>query len=107
LVQIVHLRDQTEGPHLPHLLLHGSCVEEMDEKMIEILEGVENLRVELMNYIQDLLKEVKPQLGDLSERDADIYTDIGRAMRQDQDEETTRGFKMKGDEEELRKTLNK
>jgi len=26
--------------------------------------------------IQDLLKEVKPQLGDLSEEDEDIYTDI-------------------------------
>jgi len=56
----------------------------------------------LMNSIQDLLKEVKPQLGDLSERDADIYTDIRRGMKQDQDEATMRGY-----EEELRKILKK
>ena len=56
-----------------------------------------------MNSIQDLLKEVKSQVGDLSEEEEeDIYTDIRRGMRQDQDEETMRGY-----EEELRKILNK
>jgi len=36
-----------------------------------------------MNSIQDLLKEVKSQVGDLSEEEEeDIYTDIKRGMRQ-------------------------
>ena len=52
--------------------------------------------------IQDLLKEVKSQLGDLSDDEIDIYTDIRRGMKQDQDEETMRGY-----EEELRKILKK
>ena len=52
--------------------------------------------------IQDLLKEVKSQVGDLSEEEIDIYTDIRRGMRQDQDEETMRVY-----EEELRNILNK
>ena len=57
---------------------------------------------DMKTIIQDLLKEVKSQLGDLSEDEEDIYTDIRRGMRQDQDEETMRGY-----EEELRKILNK
>ena len=77
--------------------------EEEERKMKEdAKEGVENLQVGLMNSIQDLLREVKPQLGDLSEEEEDIYTDIKRGMRQDQDEETMRKY-----EEELRKILNK
>ena len=51
-------------------------LKEMNEKMDEILEdvgevkeGVENLQVRLMNSIQDLLKEVKSQVGDLSEEE--------------------------------------
>jgi len=55
-----------------------------------------------MNSIQDLLKEVRSQMGDLSEDEEDIYTDIRRGMREDKDEETMRGY-----EEELRKILNK
>ena len=55
-----------------------------------------------MNSIQDLLKEVKSQVGDLSDEEEDIYFDIRRGMKQDQDEETMRGY-----EEELRKILNK
>jgi len=58
--------------------------------------------MELMNSIQDLLKEVRSQMGDLSEDEEDIYTDIRRGMREDKDEETMRGY-----EEELRKILNK
>ena len=64
--------------------------------------GVENLRMELMNSIQDLLKEVRSQMGDLSEDEEDIYTDLKRAMKQDQDDEMMRWY-----EEELRKILNK
>jgi len=56
---------------------------------------------DMKTIIQDLLKEVKSQVGDLSEEE-DIYTDIRRGMKQDQDEETMRGY-----EEELSKILNK
>jgi len=58
--------------------------------------------MELMNSIQDLLKEVRSQMGDLSEDEEDIYTDIKRGMRQYQDDEMMRWY-----EEELRKILNK
>jgi len=57
---------------------------------------------DMKTIIQDLLNEVKPQLGDLSNDEIDIYSDIRRAMEQDQDEETMRGY-----EEGLRKILNK
>ena len=61
-------------------------MDEILEDMGEVKEGVENLQVGLMNSIQDLLKEVKSQLGDLSEDEIDIYIDIKRGMKQDQDE---------------------
>ena len=39
-----------------------------------------------MNSIQELLKEVKSSLNNLSEEEEDIYTDIKRGMKQNQDE---------------------
>ena len=79
--------------------------EEEERKMKEeVKEGVvENLQVGLMNSMQDLLKEVKSQVGDLSEEDEELYLEIRKGMRkQDQDEETMRRY-----EEELRKILKK
>jgi len=56
-------------------------LKEMNDKMDEILEdvgevkeGVENLQVELMNSIQDLLKEVKSQVGEIYQKR--IFTQI-------------------------------
>ena len=78
-------------------------IKELEEQLIEKQNEEDPSPIQDMKIIiQDLLKEVKFQLGDLSEEEEDIYTDIKRAMRQDQDEETMRGY-----EEELRKILNK
>ena len=76
--------------------------EEYFQKEEEEEEGVQNPQVGLMNSIQDLLKEVNSQLGDLSDEEEDIYFKIKNDMRQDQDDETMRVY-----EEELRKILNK
>ena len=78
-------------------------LEEKNEKLKENQNEEDPYPIQDMKIIiQDLLKEVKPLRGDLSEEEEDIYTDIRRGMREDQDEETMRGY-----EEELRKTLNK
>jgi len=42
--RILHFRDQTEGPLLPHLL-HGSCVGRVEHKVDETRKGVENLQM--------------------------------------------------------------
>ena len=83
-------------------------IKELEEEENEQLKENQNEEedpspIQDMNtIIQDLLKEVKSQLGDLSEEEVGIYTDIIRGIKQDQDEETMRGY-----EEELRKILNK
>ena len=51
-------------------------MDEILEDVGEVKEGVENLQVGLMNSIQDLLKEVKSQVGDLSEEDIIILFEI-------------------------------
>jgi len=46
--------------------------------------------MELMNSIQELVREMKHQMRDLSEEEDDIYIDIKGGLRQDKDEETMR-----------------
>ena len=43
-------------------------MDEILEDVGEVKEGVENLQVELMNSIQDLLKEVKSQVGEIYQK---------------------------------------
>jgi len=98
-LKLLSLNPSTNDQHLKEI---HERMDEILEDVGEVKEGVENLQVGLMNSIQDLLKEVKSQLGDLSEEEEDIYTDIKRGMKQDQDDETMRVY-----EEGLRKILIK